>query len=290
METFPMLLARTLQNQKMTRALISMNRRSLCFTPLHALVPLVLLSACVAASAQPQEPPIVMTQLEFNQGRPANFYYFVSAAEGSESVCAELLAALNEPYPAVESLGREEIYSKFLLRSRLSVQWAEIPIFSGVTGTRRPYDARYVRTDINNDGSEEDVILEVANLNSTPVHYFRISRKGEVQTPIKEISPEISIALRDGGSRELGERLAERIRSELVRLTRDSADKVPEIFVSSRNYYDILEFEGSTYILRTTQSVPEHQKDTFLMLWSGDDSLQSTCWLRSRYTIEDDLQ
>lgn len=251
----------------------------------RVLLPMVLLSACAAASAQLQEPPIKMPYSEFNQGRPANFYYLADTSEGHEAVCEEVLEALNEPYPAEPYAKYNERYSKYLLRSRLSVPWVEIPDFAG--GSRNSWNARYASIDIDNDDLKEDVFVAPMNLSGVRVHYFWIVEKGILPESFAEISDQAWISIRDSGASAVGQRLAGRIFSDISRTLRNPEIASPNVPGPGRDYFDVIELNSVRYILNTTQSNPERQKDTYLFRWSADDALDRLCRFRSRYIIED---
>jgi len=256
-----------------------------CLTTFRVLLPMVLLSACVAASAQLQEPPIKMPYSEFNQGRPANFYYLADASEGYEAVCEEVLEALNEPYPAEPYAEYNERYSKYLLRSRLSVPWVQMP--RSRVGVLRPKDVRYASIDIDNDDLQEDVFVAPMNLSGVPVHYFWIVEKGILPESFAEISDQAWISIRDSGASAVGQRLAGRIFSDISRTLRSPEIASPNVPGPGRDYFDVIELNSVRYILNTTQSNPERQKDTYLFRWSADDALDRLCRFRSRYIIED---
>ncbi len=249
------------------------------------LITATFLGCSLSSFSQQSIPPIDMTLTEFNQGRPANFYYLADATEGYEAVCDEVLEALNEPYPGEAYAEYVERYSKYLLRSRLSVPWVEMP-FETQQNKRNPYLARHITTDLNNDGKLEDIFVRPMYLTGNPVHYFTIVDKGLLPSGFQAVSPEMWIVIRDSGGRIVGDALANRIRAEVSRVNEEPGVESPHVQESSRAYFDVIELSSSRYILRTYQSSPEHQKDTYLFLWSADDSLQSLCRFRSWYTIE----
>lgn len=254
-------------------------------TTFRVLLPMVLLSACVAASAQPQEPPIKMPNSEFNQGRPANFYYLADASEGYEDVCEDVLEALNEPYPGETYAKYNERHSKYLLRSRLSVPWVQMPFFGG--GARNSWDIRYASIDIDNDDLHEDVFVAPMNLGGGPVHYIWIVEKGILPEGFAEISDQAWISIRDSGASAVGQGLAGRIARDISRTLRSPEIASPNVPGPGRQSFDVIELNSVRYILNTSQSIPERQKDTYLFRWSADDALDRLCRLRSRYIIED---
>ena len=254
----------------------------------RALFPLSAFAALAVSPvvwSQSGVPPIEMTLEQFNQGRPANFYFLADASEGYEAVCEEVLEALNEPYPGEPYAEYNEPYSKYLLRSRLSVPWVEIPDFAG--GSRNSWNARYVSTDINNDGAHEDVFLGIFSSASFPVHQIVITKKEVLPTRPNEIEAKMWIALRDKGDVSAGSKLAEQVRQEVSSLVKSLGDRAPEIQDFGRNYFDVVDVNSVRYIVRTTQSSPEGQKNTFIVKLSADEKLKSVCWLTSRYSIKD---
>ncbi len=259
---------------------------ALYLTTFRVLLPMVLLSACVAASAQPQEPPIKMPYSEFNQGRPTNFYYLADASQAYEAVCEEVLEALNEPYPGEPYAEYNERYSKYLLRSRLSVPWVQMP--RSRVGVLRPKDVRYASIDIDNDDLQEDVFVAPMNLSGVPVHYFWIVEKGILPESFAEISDQAWITIRESGASAVGQGLADRIARDIRRTIRNPEIASPHVSMTgTRNYFDVVQLNSVRYILRTSQSNPERQKDTYLFRWSADDALDRLCRFRSRYIIED---
>ncbi len=235
-------------------------------------------------SSQPGVPPIEMTIEQFDQGRPADFYYLADASEGYEAVCAEVLAALNEPYPGEPYADYNHTYSKYLLRSRLSVPWVQMPLHFSFG--RSDWDVRYASIDIDNDDLQEDVFVAPMFLTGTPVHYLWIVEKGILPESFTEISEQAWITIRDSGASAVGRRLAGRIGSDISRTIRNPEIASPHVpGPGGRDYFDVIQLNSVSYILNTTQSIPERQKDTYLFLWSADDTLARLCRLRSRYII-----
>ncbi len=256
-------------------------------TPSRTILSLFALAAYGCSplvSSQPGVPPIEMTLEQFNQGRPANFYYLADASEGYEDVCEDVLEALNEPYPGEPYARYNEPYSKYLLRSRLSVPWVEIPDFAG--GSRNSWNARYASIDVDNDDLKEDVFVAPMNLSGVPVHYFWIVEKGILPEGFAEISDQAWISIRDSGASAVGQGLADRIARDIRRTIRNPEIASPHVSTTgTRNYFDVVQLNSVRYILRTTQSNPERQKDTYLFRWSADDALDRLCRFRSRYII-----
>ncbi len=255
-------------------------------TPSRTILSLFALAAFGCSplvSSQPGVPPIEMPIEQFNQGRPANFYYLADASEGYEAVCAEVLEALNEPYAGEPYARYNEPYSKYFLRSRLSVPWVQMP--GSREGILRSWDVRYASIDIDNDDLEEDVFVAPMNLSSTPVHYFWIVEKGILPESFTEISDQAWLGIRDSGASAVGQRLAGRIHSDISRTIRDPEIASPHIAGFGRDYFDVIQLNSVRYILNTTQSIPEKLKDSYLFRWSADDSLDRICRLRSRYII-----
>ncbi len=235
-------------------------------------------------SSQPGVPPIEMPIKQFNQGRPADFYYLADATQGYEDFCNEVLAALNEPYPGEPYADYNHTYSKYLLRSRLSVPWVQMPLHFSFG--RNDWDVRYASIDIDNDDLQEDVFVAPMFLTGTPVHYLWIVEKGILPESFTEISDQAWITIRDSGASDVGQRLAGRISSDIYRTIRDPEIDSPYLSTGgTRNYFDVIQLNSVRYILRTTQSIPERLKDTYLFRWSADDSLDRLCRLRSRYII-----
>lgn len=150
---------------------------------------------------------------------------------------------------------------------------------------RNDWDVRYASIDIDNDDLQEDVFVAPMFLTGTPVHYLWIVEKGILPESFTEISEQAWITIRDSGASAVGRRLAGRIRSDISRTRRSPEIASPNVPGPGRHYFDVIQLNSVRFILNTTQSIPERQKDTYLFRWSADDSLDRICRLRSRYII-----
>ncbi len=248
------------------------------------LITATLLGCSHSSYSQQSIPPIDMTLTEFNQGRPANFYYLADATEGYEAVCEEVLEALNEPYPGEPYAEYNEPYSKYLLRSRLSVPWVEMPDFP-VRGNLNRWNTRYVSTDINNDLEAEDLFVSINNLHSMQVHNFAVIEKGIFPAEFNQVSKEMSETLIAQGAFAKGREITGKF-DEVLALHYDEYNYqeggTPWTY---EPYLDVLELKSVRYILFTASSPIQDKLEAFLLKLEGDTTLFAACRLASRYSI-----
>lgn len=229
-------------------------------------------------------PPIDMTLTEFNKGRPENFYYLAEASEGQDQVCEVILGALNEPYPAEPNVGKTELYSKYLLRSRLSVPWVEIP-FYGRSVRSAMYDSRYTSVDIDNNGEEEDFFVLVNTLGGLPVHRFVYTKKGILPLVIKEISTSMWTTILESGASAAGRELLEKFERVLSDSYRDYNFSNSSRYGLNSIYLDAIEMNLAHYILFTGSTTFPARRDTFAVRLNADESLAPICRFTSRYRL-----
>ncbi len=254
------------------------------FRTLRTSLALAALSCSVVAFAQPGVPPIEMPISQFNEGRPANFYYLADATEGYESLCEEVLEALNEPYSEVYSEYGERD-SKFLLRSHLSVPWTEKPRILP-NGDRYRLDIRHSIIDLNNDGELEDVIVSVSLRSSAIVHSLAISRKGVLPTEFSTLSRELAEALIADGAYNYGRKITESFGS-LLSLTYDDYynTRTGSGLTINIPFLDIVDVNSTRFILLTGASAIRPRLDVFALRLKGEISLESSCRLTSRFSV-----
>ncbi len=227
-------------------------------------------------------PPIDMTLTEFNKGRPENFYYLAEASEGQDQVCEAILSALNEPYPAEPNVGNTELYSKYLLRSRLSVPWLEIPFF-GRTGDRGMYDFRYASVDFNNDGEPEDLFVTVMNQSAMAIHHFVWVEKGVFPAPIEALSTPMWMTILDKNANAKGQELTQKLENLVFEVyIKNNLPSARNLSVDSL-FVDIVDVEGTRYILYTSAGSRETKRDTFAVQLNSKDEISPVCRLTSRY-------
>ncbi len=257
-------------------------------TPSCTILSLFALAAFVCSpmvSSQPGVPPIEMTLEQFNQGRPANFYYLADSSEGYEAVCEEVLEALNEPYSRNSALGEfQERYSKYLLRSRLSPTWVEVPDV-GNRIRRHMYDARHTVVDIDNNGEEEDVFVTVNTLSGLPVHNFVVAQKGVLPVYIDEISPSIWATVVDSGAFSAGQDLTKKLGAPLLNVYQDYNLLNPSRTGVHNRFLDLVVVDEITYILFTTTATFPTVRDAFVVHLSPTGELTPSCRLTSRYIV-----
>ncbi len=235
-------------------------------------------------SSQPGVPPIEMPIEQFNQGRPADFYYLADVSEGYEAVCAEVLEALNEPYPGEPYAEYNEPYSKYLLRSRLSVPWIEMPQTSRSSGRSR-WNVRYVSVDIDNDGIEEDVFVDISNLSASPVHNFAILRKGLLPVQFQEVTEEIFENLIAEGAYRVGRSVSEQFSKVLADNYSDYNYEAGGTLRIRRHFLDVINLNSARYILLTGSSPVQTSLELMLLELDGMGSVSAGCRLKSRYVV-----
>ena len=256
-------------------------------TPSRTILSLFALAAFGCSplvSSQPGVPPIEMTIEQFNQGRPANFYYLADASEGYEAVCEEVLEALNEPYPGEPYAEYNEPYSKYLLRSRLSVPWVEMPQKSRISGRSR-WNTRYASVDIDNDDFEEDVFVDISNLSGLPVHNFAILRKGLLPGQFQEVSEEIFDTLISQGAHRAGQSVSEQFSKVLADNYSDYNYAAGGTLRISRHFLDVINLNSARYILLTGSSPVQPSLELMLLELNSMGSVSAGCRLRSRYSV-----
>ncbi len=232
-------------------------------------------------SSQPGVPPIEMTLEQFNQGRPADFYYLANTTEGYEPVCAEVLEALNEPYGERSN----EPYSKYLLRSRLSVPWVEMPNY-GLSNDRNDYDLRYARLDLNNDSVEEDIMVTIDNLHSQPVHGFVVSTLGQLPDGFEALTDTHRRTLIAAGAFEKGNAITAQITREIRTYSEYDISNPDRLAVLSP-FLEVVRIENRHFFL-FTNSGPEAYagiRDVILFDVHSDFSISPACRLVSRYSV-----
>ncbi len=229
-------------------------------------------------------PPIDMTLTEFNKGRPENFYYLAEASEGQDQVCEVILGALNEPYPAEPNVGKTELYSKYLLRSRLSVPWVEIP-FYGRSVRSAMYDSRYTSVDIDNNGEEEDFFVLVSTLSGLPVHRFVYTKKGILPVAIKEISTSMWTTILESGAGAAERELSEQLELPLLNVYQDYNFLNPTRYAIYNRYVDVVEVKAENYILFTASTTFPERRDTFAVRLNADEAFAPICRFTSRYRV-----
>ncbi len=235
-------------------------------------------------SSQPGVPPIEMTIEQFNQGRPADFYYLADASQGYEAVCAEVLAALNEPYPGEPYAEYKEPYSKYLLRSRLSVPWVEMPNY-GLSNDRQSWDLRYARFDFNNDSAEEDILVTINNLSSQPVHTFGIAEVGLLPDGILELTYAQRRVLIEAESFARGRAIREQIAREIWKTYGEYDVNKPDSLMVFDPFLDVVQIENRHYFLVTNSGPYARTRDAFLFDVHSDYTISPACRLVSRYSV-----
>ncbi len=255
-------------------------------TPSRTILSLFALAAFGCSplvSSQPGVPPIEMTLEQFNQGRPANFYYLADASEGYEAVCEEVLEALNEPYPGEPYAEYNEPYSKYLLRSRLSVPWVEVPDLAG--GTRNPWNLRFASTDFNDDGTEETVIILISNFSSQPNHRLAFLSSGELPEKITELNEEIFQKLMNDGAFINGKDVTDKIGTVIADSVEDYDFSRGGRLQADRKFMDIIEVHGNRFLLYTSPWIFEETRDVIAIDVQEDFSVTYSCRYLSRHKI-----
>lgn len=252
--------------------------RALC-----ALSALAGLVGSSGALGQPGVPPTEMSISQFNEGRPANFYYLADATEGYEAVCEEVLEALNEPYPAEPYAEYNERYSKYLLRSRLSVPWVEMPDFGG--GARNSWDLRNTRFDLNNDGAEEDILLIISNLSSQPVHSIVVASLGLLPLEFQELSEENLKALIESGAVATGQLIEAQIPKSLVARYKEYDPYLPSSYYAGSPYFDVASIGMKHYLLFTNSGPLSPRRNVIVFDVNRDFSILPSCRLESRFSV-----
>jgi len=258
-----------------------MKRPRTTLRTLFILFAFAALAVSPVVSSQPGVPPIEMTLDQFNQGRPANFYFLADASEGYEAVCEEVLEALNEPYGGRSN----EPYSKYLLRSRLSVPWVEMPNY-GLSNDRNDYDLRYARLDLNNDSVEEDIMVTIDNLHSQPVHGFVISTLGQLPDGFEALTDAHRRTLIAAGAFEKGNAITAQITQEIRTYSEYDITNPDRLAVLSP-FLDVVRVENRHFFL-FTNSGPEAYagiRDVILFDVHSDFSISPACRLVSRYRV-----
>lgn len=231
-------------------------------------------------------PPIEMTLEQFNQGRPANFYFLADASEGYEAVCEEVLEALNEPYPGKPYAEYNEPYSKYLLRSRLSPPWVEVPYFLA-SNNRSSWNFRYARLDLNNDGVDEDILNTIMNLHSQPVHGFGISTLGLLPDDLRELRDVQLQLLIASEAFVRGNAIRDQISREIHKTYSEYDISNPDRLAVSSPFLDVVRVDNRHFFL-FTNSGPEAYagiRDVILFDVHSDFSISPACRLVSRYRV-----
>ncbi len=235
-------------------------------------------------SSQPGVPPIEMTIEQFNQGRPADFYYLADASQGYEAVCAEVLAALNEPYPGEPYAEYNEPYSKYLLRSRLSVSWFEkarlLP-----NGARYDYDIRHAIVDLTNDGIDEDLILAISSRSGFIIHTLGFFDGDERLNAFHEMDSEITQKLILSNSFDKGRAIVDGIGSILREKYEDYDPYNPDRLSVGDPLLDVMEFEGRNYLLFTNARLWEERRDALLLEVSQSLETALGCRFSARFRL-----
>jgi len=234
--------------------------------------------------SQPGVPPIEMTLEQFNQGRPANFYYLADASEGYEAVCEEVLEALNEPYPGEPYAKYNEPYSKYLLRSRLSVPWVEMPNY-GLSNDRNAWDLRYARLDLNNDSVDEDILITIDNLHSQPVHGFAISTLGQLPDGFEALTDAHRRTLIASAAFQNGNAIRDQIAREIWKTYKEYDVYKPDSLMVFDPFLDVVQFESKHYFLFTNSGPYARTRDVFLFDVHSDYTISPACRLVSRYSV-----
>ncbi len=248
------------------------------------LITATFLGCSHSSYGQQSIPPIDMTLTQFNQGRPSNFYSLADATEGYEAVCDEVLAALNEPYPSEPYAEYNEPYSKYLLRSRLSVPWMEKPRFLP-NGDRYMYDIRHATVDMNNDGEKEDLIVAISNLSSFPMHTFGVATSGVLPVDFSEMNTAITEVMIASEAFVKGRAIVDQVGPILREKYEDDAPSKPDRQSVGSPFLEIIEVQDRHYALLTNARVWEEERDVIVFDVGADLIVSISCRLTSRFRI-----
>ena len=227
-----------------------------------------------------------MTQAEFNQGRPENFYFLADATEGYEAVCDEVLGALNEPFPRSRTTAQEEPYSKYLLRSRLSVPWVEMPNY-GPSNDRLSWDLRHARLDFNNDSLDEDIFITIGNVSSQPVHGIAVAAVGQLPDSLVELTYEQRRLLSESGAFAKGQAILDQIAREIRKTYSEYDITNPDRLAVLSPFLDVVQVENRHFFLFTNSGPVAYAgiRDVILFDVHSDFSISPACRLVSRYRV-----
>jgi hypothetical protein len=195
-----------------------------------------------------------------------------------------VLGALNEPYPGEPYAEYNEPYSKYLLRSRLSVNWVEMPNF-GVTNDRNDWDLRLARFDLNGDGSEEDVLISISNLSSQPVHRIVVAALGKLPDGLQEFRDEQRRQLRETGAYAIGQAIMDQIPKSLVARYKEYDPYLPTSYYASSPYFEVASIEMKHYLLFTNSGPLSPRRNLIVFDVERDFTLLPTCRLESRFSV-----
>ncbi|MDO9319799.1 MAG: hypothetical protein Q7V56_16600 [Gammaproteobacteria bacterium] len=254
-----------------------------------AMCAMIFASACsinnaadASSPSNANQTPIefkAMTLEDFNKGRPIDFYFLSYTKEGQESLCEEILSALNVAY-AREATISEALYGYLLLQNRLSVSWEQIP-YHNPTGLNQ-YLARYARVDINNDSVIEDVIINTTSISSIPFHRLKVISLGVLPDEIAEVSTDIGLAIRESGGDLRGDEVFNNMEKYLNENFEDYNSTGLSIL---QPFFEVVNVNNRNYMLLTTRNFINTRIDVFVFSLTIDDSLSGECRNTSYYKI-----
>jgi hypothetical protein len=227
------------------------------------------------------------TYAELGNGRPANFYFTVSAID--DKLCSDVGSSLNEPYMVDWGQNRPlDHLSDTLLHTAFSLDWIEKSFSYSYEEGKVVASPDPLKISVD-PATGKGFVRVLGRLSSNPVHGLY-----PVDNPALLLA---SSSISAGQFREIaggienGNRLfeSEDYFPSLRDMARNGRGVVDQQFNSSTYFFEILSYGGSTYLLLTAAYFTSNRSiDTFVVDVPAEhrpDDLNVRCHFRSNYLI-----